>query len=113
LCYHAANHEFSIGIFSRAWLRKTFGDGLWPSLPLIFFALDSPAQTGADDRAFTVQTLTNIAEPVFTSLADGKLKRACASLARRENHENISAWIVGKKPSGKYQSKSTSQVEPL
>jgi hypothetical protein len=28
---------------------------------MIFFALNSPAQTGADDRAFTVQTLAHIA----------------------------------------------------
>jgi hypothetical protein len=40
----------------------------------VFLAADCPAQTGADDRAFQVQTLTRIAEPVLSSLADGKLK---------------------------------------
>jgi len=105
--------HFQPAMFFHAGSRPILGAALWPALASVFFAFISPAQTGADDRAFAVQTLTNIAEPVLTTLADGKLKRACASLARRENHENISAWIVGKKPSGKYQSKSTSQVEPL
>jgi len=34
------------------------------------------AQTGAEDRAFAVQTLTQVAEPVLTALADGRLKTA-------------------------------------
>jgi hypothetical protein len=33
------------------------------------------ANPGADDRAYSVQTLTRIAEPVLTSLAEGKLKQ--------------------------------------
>jgi hypothetical protein len=40
----------------------------------IFFAAACPAQTGADDRAFQVETLTRIAEPVLSALAEGKLK---------------------------------------
>jgi hypothetical protein len=51
------------------------GAGLWLALAMLAFAPNCPAQTGADDRAFTVQTLTNIAEPVLTTLADGKLKQ--------------------------------------
>jgi len=38
-----------------------------------------PAQTGADDRAFAVQTLTRIAEPVLTALAEEKLKASLPS----------------------------------
>lgn len=34
------------------------------------------AQSGAEDRAFSVQTLTNIATPVFAALANGTLKTA-------------------------------------
>ncbi len=41
----------------------------------VFLSLNSSAQTGADDRAFQVQTLTRIAEPVLTALADGQLKQ--------------------------------------
>ncbi len=41
----------------------------------VFLALNLSAQTGADDRAFQVQTLTRIAEPVLTALADGQLKQ--------------------------------------
>jgi Uncharacterized protein conserved in bacteria (DUF2264) len=48
---------------------------LWLAPLLLLLASDSPAQTGAEDRAFTVQTLTNIAGPVLTALADGKLKQ--------------------------------------
>src|ERR1039458_6512193 len=40
----------------------------------VFLAADCPAQTGADDRIFQVETLTRIAEPVLAALADGKLK---------------------------------------
>jgi len=38
------------------------------------FVAKCPAQTGADDRAFGVQTLTRVAEPVLAALAEGKLK---------------------------------------
>src|SRR5262249_16947442 len=43
---------------------------------LVVFGLtfSGRAQTGADDRAFTVETLTRIAGPVLSALADGKLK---------------------------------------
>ena len=47
--------------------------GLLASLCL---ATECSAQTGAEDRAFSVQTLTQVAEPVLTALADGKLKSA-------------------------------------
>jgi hypothetical protein len=62
-------------IFLLAGSRKIsrFACGL--ALAAAFFTLDCPAQTGADDRAFCVQTLTNIAGPVLTALADGKLKQ--------------------------------------
>jgi len=43
-------------------------------LTVIFVALKCPAQTGAEDRAYTVQALDRIASPVFTALAEGKLK---------------------------------------
>jgi len=39
---------------------------------VIFVALPCPAQTGADDRAFAVQTLMQMAGPVLSALADGK-----------------------------------------
>lgn len=39
-------------------------------------AANGLAQTGADDRAFNVQTLTRVAEPVLSALAEGKLKTA-------------------------------------
>ncbi len=48
---------------------------LW-LLAVVIPAFISQAQTGADDRAFAVQTLTRIAEPVLAALADGKLKSA-------------------------------------
>ena len=44
------------------------------ALAFIFMAFVGRAQTGADDRAFQVETLTRIAGPVFTALADGKLR---------------------------------------
>ena len=40
----------------------------------IFSVTPGRAESGADDRAFSVQTLTNIATPVFIALAEGKLK---------------------------------------
>jgi hypothetical protein len=52
---------------------KIFSAKLCAVLFVVFVAIVSPAQTGADDRAFAVQTLTRIAEPVLTTLADGKL----------------------------------------
>jgi hypothetical protein len=41
---------------------------------IVFPVIRCAAQSGADDRAFAVQTLTRIAEPVLSALADGKLK---------------------------------------
>lgn len=43
-------------------------------LAAIFLAIKCSAQTGADDRAFTVQTLARVADPVLSALAEGKLK---------------------------------------
>ena len=48
-------------------------------LAAIFFTTRCSAQTGADDRAFAVQTLTRVAEPVLSALADGKLKTSLPS----------------------------------
>jgi len=46
-------------------------------LTVVFGCLPSSrAQSGAEDREFSVQTLTNIAAPVLTALADGRLKAA-------------------------------------
>ena len=45
---------------------------------LFFLSLSLPifgADSGAEDRAYSVQVLTRIAEPVLTSLANGKLKQ--------------------------------------
>jgi hypothetical protein len=41
---------------------------------VVFLAFTALAQTGGEDRAFQVQTLTHIAGPVLSALADGKLK---------------------------------------
>ena len=41
---------------------------------VIFFTIACPAQSGADDRIFQVETLTRIAGPVLSALAEGKLK---------------------------------------
>lgn len=57
-------------------------------LPFLLFTLPCPAQTGADDRVFCVQTLTNIAGPVLTSLADGKLKQEIPTHNWERNREN-------------------------
>jgi len=46
-------------------------------------------QSGADDRAFSVQTLTNIATPVFTALAEGRLKSALPRHDWEENRVNF------------------------
>ena len=43
------------------------------TIAAILIPIACPAQTGADDHAFAVQTLTRIAEPVLTALAEGKL----------------------------------------
>ena len=45
-------------------------------LATLLFVVNCPAQAapGADDRAFAMQTLTRIAEPVFSALAQGRLK---------------------------------------
>ncbi|HUC85770.1 MAG TPA: DUF2264 domain-containing protein [Candidatus Acidoferrales bacterium] len=50
---------------------------LGPLLAMMLMALASVgrAQSGLDDRAFAVQTLTRIAEPVLAALAKGELKR--------------------------------------
>lgn len=42
----------------------------------MLIAAACPAQSGADDRAFAVQTLTRVAGPVLSALADGKLSAA-------------------------------------
>lgn len=44
------------------------------AIALLAFAVAARAQTGANDRAFQVQTLTRIAGPVLSALADRKLK---------------------------------------
>lgn len=55
---------------------RRFPRSLWPFLCLgLLLPLAGRAQTGADDRAFEVQTLVRVADPVLTSLADGKLKQ--------------------------------------
>jgi hypothetical protein len=59
---------------SAAGLLKNFPAKFCLSAVAIFIAIACPAQTGADDRAFQMQTLTRIAEPVLSALADGKLK---------------------------------------
>src|ERR1700744_515646 len=46
------------------------------------------AQTGAEDRAFTVQTLTRIVDPVLTSLAAGKLKQNLPAPAWENDRTN-------------------------
>lgn len=63
-------------IFLPGWPRRIPGIAGWLALVAVFWGLNCPAQTGAADRAFCVQTLTNIAGPVLISLADGKLKQA-------------------------------------
>ncbi|HEX9047338.1 MAG TPA: DUF2264 domain-containing protein [Verrucomicrobiae bacterium] len=44
------------------------------TVAVVMVTLVASAQTGADDRAFQVQVLTRIAEPVLTALAGGQLK---------------------------------------
>jgi hypothetical protein len=43
-------------------------------LAVLLPALNCPAQTGPEDRAFSVAALTNVAGPVLSALAEGKLK---------------------------------------
>ncbi len=54
-------------------MKLKFGTAFVLSM-VLGLALSSRAQTGAEDRAFTVTTLTQIAGPVLSALADGKLK---------------------------------------
>src|SRR5665213_589924 len=54
--------------------RRLFRAKIFLFLAAVFLAFASPAQTGADDRAFQVETLTRIAGPVLAALPDGKLK---------------------------------------
>jgi hypothetical protein len=42
----------------------------------LFLAMKTSAQSGAEDRAFAVQSLTRVAEPVLVALAEGRLKTA-------------------------------------
>jgi hypothetical protein len=56
---------------------------------VIFFAVACTAQTGADDRAFQVQTLTRIAEPMLSALADGKLKSSLPTHEWERNRTNF------------------------
>jgi hypothetical protein len=67
--------NFCPPFFIRVAPQKNFHAIFWLLLAIIFSAFNSPAQTGADDRAFAVQTLTHIAEPVLIALAEGKLKQ--------------------------------------
>lgn len=46
---------------------------------VFFLAVACSAQTGTEDRAFAVQTMTRVAEPVLSALAEGKLKNALPS----------------------------------
>jgi hypothetical protein len=54
--------------------HSSFVIGICLLLAAVFLAAACPAQTGADDRAFAVQTLTRVADPVLSALAGGKLK---------------------------------------
>jgi len=54
-----------------------------------FVAVACPAQTGADDRAFAVQTLTRVAEPVFSALAGEKLKATLPTHDWERNRTNF------------------------
>ena len=55
----------------------------------MFVTAACPAQTGADDRAFAVQTLTRIAEPVLSALAGGKLKATLPTHDWEKNRTNF------------------------
>ena len=56
---------------------------------VVFLAANCSAQTGADDRAFAVQTLTRVAEPVLSALADGKLKATLPTHDWEKNRTNF------------------------
>jgi len=81
--------NFQSAFFPHAGSRKTCVAGLWLPLLLLFFASASPAQTGADDRVFQVQTLTRIAEPVLSALANGKLKSSLPAHDWESNRTNF------------------------
>jgi hypothetical protein len=81
--------NFRPAIFARAGLQKTFVAAPWLALALVSVAFKIPAQTGAGDRAFSVQTMTRIAEPVLTALADGKLKQDIPKRDWERNRENF------------------------
>jgi hypothetical protein len=55
---------------------KSLLAGLGCVAAMVLVAWPARAQTGADDRAYQVRTLTRIAGPVLTALADGRLKSA-------------------------------------
>jgi hypothetical protein len=63
--------------------RRSFGVGKvmsWCAAGVLAAVVSlRAAETGADDRAFQVQTLTRIAGPVLTALADDKLKTSLPS----------------------------------
>ena len=69
--------------------RKSFAVALLPALVAGLIAPNCPAQTGSDDRAFCVQTMTRIAEPVLTALADGKLKQEIPRHDWERSRENF------------------------
>jgi hypothetical protein len=51
-----------------------FPANFFATFAVIFFTIACPAQSGADDRIFQVETLMRIAGPVLSALAEGKLK---------------------------------------
>jgi hypothetical protein len=57
-------------------------------LAFVLLAVPGRAQTDADDRALAVRTLTRVAEPVLTALADGKLKTALPAHDWERNRTN-------------------------
>lgn len=71
---HQAGGLASVCLF--AWLT------IFPQLPC-------SAQTGTEDRAYQVQTLTRIAEPVLTSLAAGQLKEKLPVYSWEGGHTNF------------------------
>jgi hypothetical protein len=74
--------------FAAALLKK-FPAKCCFAVAVVFVALGASAQTGADDRAFQVQTLTRIAEPVLSALADGKLKATLPTHAWERTRTNF------------------------
>jgi hypothetical protein len=55
---------------------------------VLLIAAIGRAQTGADDRAYQVETLTRIAGPVFTALAENQLKAAMPKHDWERNRTN-------------------------